>query len=154
MNFGGKLPLTYYNLINEEISRREDNKDREYGSTPGRDGHKVTFLSCDWSDDHYHDAFISFIQDVTHVQSMTPGHNQDVPNPNAINRPLAWPIRVKSSISMDMQVNICVFDVFNFCSTFFQDDIIDIIISSLEKFHWENTEIAYWIKVNLKVIYF
>ena len=69
------------------------------------DGHKVTFLSCDWSDDHYHNAFISFIQDVTHVQSMTPGHNQDVPNPNAINRPLAWPIRVKSSISMDMQVS-------------------------------------------------
>ena len=106
VNFGGKLPLTYYNLINEEISRREDNKDREYGSTPGRDGHKVTFLSCDWSDDHYHDAFISFIQDVTLVRSITPGHNQDVPNPNAINRPLAWPIRVKSSISMDMQVNI------------------------------------------------
>ena len=49
---GAKLPLTYYNLINEDISKKEDTKD--YGTIPGV--------------------------------------NQDVPNPNAINRPTAWPI--------------------------------------------------------------
>ena len=61
---GAKLPLTYYNLINEDISKKEDTKD--YGTIPGV--------------------------------------NQDVPNPNAINRPTAWPIRVKTSISCDLQV--------------------------------------------------
>ena len=62
---GAKLPLTYYNLINEDISKKEDTKD--YGTIPGV--------------------------------------NQDVPNPNAINRPTAWPIRVKTSISCDFQVD-------------------------------------------------
>ena len=65
VNFGGKLPLTYYNLINEEISRRDDGG-RDYG--------------------------------------LIPGINQDVPNPNALNRPLAWPIKIKTSVSTTDQV--------------------------------------------------
>ena len=66
VNFGGKLPLTYYNLINEEISRRDDGGRDNYG--------------------------------------LIPGINQDVPNPNALNRPLAWPIKIKTSVSTTDQV--------------------------------------------------
>ena len=66
VNFGGKLPLTYYNLINEEISRRDDGGRDNYG--------------------------------------LIPGVNQDVPNPNALNRPLAWPIKIKTSVSSTDQV--------------------------------------------------
>ena len=63
---GGKLPLSYYNIINEDVTRNDVPKEKDYGQIPGV--------------------------------------NQDVPNPNAINRPLAWPIRVKSSICSDIQV--------------------------------------------------
>ena len=66
VNFGGKLPLTYYNLVNEEISRRDDGGRDNYG--------------------------------------LIPGVNQDVPNPNALNRPLAWPIKIKTSVSSTDQV--------------------------------------------------
>ena len=66
VNFGGKLPLSYYNLINEEISRRDDGGRDNYG--------------------------------------LIPGMNQDVPNPNALNRPLAWPIKIKTSVSTTDQV--------------------------------------------------
>ena len=66
VNFGGKLPLSYYNLINEEISRRDDGGRDNYG--------------------------------------LIPGVNQDVPNPNALNRPLAWPIKIKTSVSSADQV--------------------------------------------------
>ena len=63
---GGKLPLTYYNIINEDVTRKEETKDKDYGNIPGL--------------------------------------YQEVPNPNALNRPLAWPIRVRSSISSEVQV--------------------------------------------------
>ena len=66
VNFGGKLPLSYYNLINEEISRRDDGGRDNYG--------------------------------------LIPGMNQDVPNPNALNRPLAWPIKIKTSVNTSDQV--------------------------------------------------
>ena len=66
VNMGGKLPLVYYNYVNDEISRRDDHKDKDFGNIPGL--------------------------------------NQEVPNPNVLNRPLAWPIRIKSSINPDIQV--------------------------------------------------
>ena len=67
---GGKLPLAYYNLINDEISRRDEGKERDYGGAPGV--------------------------------------NQDVPNPNAMNRPLAWPLKIRSSISKSDQVTLII----------------------------------------------
>ena len=30
-----------------------------------------------------------------------------------------------------------------------QDEIIEVVISALEKFHWENREIAFWVKSEL-----
>ena len=63
---GGKLPLSYYNLVNEDVARNDVPKEKDYGQIPGV--------------------------------------NQDVPNPSAINRPLAWPIRVKTSICSDIRV--------------------------------------------------
>ena len=94
MNFGGKLPLSYYNLINDEISRREDGGRDNYG--------------------------------------LIPGVNQDVPNPNVLNRPLAWPIKIKTSV--------CSGDL---------DEVIEVVIMALEKFHWENSDISFWVKVGL-----
>ena len=64
VNFGGKLPLQYYNYINEEMSKKDEKQN--YGNQPGI--------------------------------------NQDVANPNAINRPFAWPIKIKSSMPKDDQV--------------------------------------------------
>ena len=64
VNFGGKLPLNFYNLLNEEMHRREEARD--YG--------------------------------------LAPGVNQDLANPNALNRPFAWPMMIKSSMNRDDQV--------------------------------------------------
>ena len=92
---GGKLPLVYYNLLNDDLARREESKEKDY------------------------ERPIGVVQDVT--------------NPNSINRPLAWPLRIKSSISPGCD----------------QEEIIDVMITALEKFHWDGMEIAHWIKVKL-----
>ena len=65
VNFGGKLPLQYYNILNEEMTKRDEVRD--YGNIPGA--------------------------------------NQDVSNPNAMNRPFAWPIKMRSSMAKYDQVS-------------------------------------------------
>ena len=65
VNFGGKLPLDFYNLLNEEIHKREDG--REYGHGPGV--------------------------------------NQALANPHTFNRPSAWPVKIKASMSSCYQVH-------------------------------------------------
>ena len=56
--------MDYYNLLNEEMVRREEMRD--YGNIPGV--------------------------------------NRDVSNPNALNRPYAWTLKVKSSMTRADQV--------------------------------------------------
>ena len=110
---GGKLPLSYYNLINEDITRNDVPKEKDYGQIPGV--------------------------------------NQDVPNPNAINRPLAWPIRVKSSICPDIKVGFSLSGQM-MISFEHKEEIIELIITSLEKLHWQNTEIAFFLKVIITIL--
>ena len=88
--------MVYYNLLNDEIARKDEGKEREYDSIRA---------------------------------------NQDITNPNSMNRPLAWPLKIKSSISQSDQ-----------------EDILDVMITALEKFHWDCVEIAHWMKVKDKLV--
>ena len=64
VNFGGKLPLNFYNLLNEEMHKKGEAT--EYGNAPGV--------------------------------------NQALANPNTLNRPFAWPVKIRSSMSPYYQV--------------------------------------------------
>ena len=64
VNFGGKLPLPFYTVMNEEMSKKEDLRD--YGTVQGQ--------------------------------------NQELTNPNGMNRPFAWPIKIRASMNNDDQV--------------------------------------------------
>ena len=97
-----------------------------------------------------------------------PLFNQEVVNPNTINRINAFPIIVKSSMPKSEQVSVndkslvqtIKFYVFsntipswqysNISETFIiQTEIVEMIITALEKFHWLPTEIAHSLKVIL-----
>ena len=81
--------------------------------------------------------------------------NQDVPNPNALNRPLAWPIKIKTSVNSTDQVSRLTGHFPAKCQPLrpnlpiCQDEIIEVVITALEKFHWENRDIAFWVKAEL-----
>ena len=34
-----------------------------------------------------------------------------------------------------------------------QDEILELVITAMEKFHWETTKIAYFVKVRLFIIF-
>ena len=86
---------------------------------------------------------------------LAPGVNQDLANPNALNRPFAWPMMIKSSMNRDDQVGyqnstLIPDDYVQTLSLFillFQAEITDLVITAMEKFHYEPEEICYFVKV-------
>ena len=57
-------------------------------------------------------------------------------NPNSFTRSSAWPITVKSDVSQEMKV-----------------EIMDVLITAMEKFHWDHTSISDYLKRELDTRY-
>ena len=87
-NIGGRLPLHYYNQLNEHLKRDEP-----------------------------HEGGAAF-------------YNQEVSNPNSANRTCAWPVVVRSAMVQSDQ-----------------EEVLELVISTMEKFQWEAMEIANYLKV-------
>ena len=88
-NIGGRLPLHYYNQLNEHLKRDEPHE-----------GGGAAF------------------------------YNQEVSNPNSANRTCAWPVVVRSAMVQSDQ-----------------EEVLELVISTMEKFQWEAMEIANYLKV-------
>ena len=56
----------------------------------------------------------------------------DIVNPNSVTRLTSWPITVRSSIQADKRA-----------------EILDIVITAMDKFHWNATEITNYLKREL-----
>ena len=69
----------------------------------------------------------------------------ELSNPNNYNRANAFPITVRSSMAKEEQVGGGL--GVNPLILLFQEEILELILITAEKYHWESTEIAYHIKV-------
>ena len=58
--------------------------------------------------------------------------SNDIVNPNSFTRTSAWPITVRSVVPGEMK-----------------DEILEVVITAMEKFHWDNTEISNYLKKEL-----
>ena len=74
-----------------------------------------------------------------------PGVNQALANPNTLNRPFAWPVKIRSSMSPYYQVQWSI--VVTYSLPMIQVEITDLVITGIDKFHWDSRNIAYFVKV-------
>ena len=72
-------------------------------------------------------------------------------NPNSLTRSSAWPITVKSDVSQEMKVTCQVISSPH--NLTLQVEIMDILITAMEKFHWDHTSISDYLKRELDTRY-
>ena len=73
-----------------------------------------------------------------------PGVNQALANPNTLNRPFAWPVKIRSSMSAYYQVQ---WSIVTYPLPMIQVEITDLVITGIDKFHWDSRNIACFVKV-------
>ena len=74
--------------------------------------------------------------------------NPDIVNPSSFNRQNGWPIKVRSNMKKEEQVRgSFIKKLISQFKNVMQEEITDLISTAMERFQWQSTEIANFLKV-------